>query len=64
MLESIENYVLVAKPGIIFGNLISAAAGFFLASKGQVEALRSRDSHRHIPGCGSGAFSTTVSIEI
>jgi protoheme IX farnesyltransferase len=33
----IKNYVLVAKPGIIAGNLISAAAGFFLASKGQVD---------------------------
>ena len=33
----IKNYVLVAKPGIVFGNLISAAAGFFLASKGRVE---------------------------
>jgi len=29
--------VLVAKPGIVFGNLISAAAGFFLASKGRVD---------------------------
>lgn len=31
--------MLVAKPGIIFGNLISAAAGFFLASKGRVDGL-------------------------
>ncbi len=37
MPERIKNYVLVAKPGIIFGNLISAAAGFFLASKGRVD---------------------------
>lgn len=37
MLEKIKNYVLVAKPGIILGNLISAAAGFFLASKGRVD---------------------------
>jgi protoheme IX farnesyltransferase len=35
----IENYMLIAKPGIVFGNLISAAAGFFLASKGQVNGL-------------------------
>ena len=35
----IKNYVLVAKPGIVFGNLISAAAGFFLASKGRVDGL-------------------------
>ena len=38
MPERIKNYVLVAKPGIIFGNLISAAAGFFLASKGRVDS--------------------------
>ena len=37
MPERIKNYVLVAKPGIVFGNLISAAAGFFLASKGHFE---------------------------
>ena len=37
MPEWIKNYVLVAKPGIIFGNLISAAAGFFLAAKGRVD---------------------------
>jgi heme o synthase len=37
MPEKIKNYGLVAKPGIIFGNLISAAAGFFLASKGRVD---------------------------
>ena len=39
MSERIKNYVLVAKPGIILGNLISAAAGFFLASKGLVDGL-------------------------
>jgi protoheme IX farnesyltransferase len=39
MREKIKNYLLVAKPGIIFGNLISAAAGFFLASKGRVDGL-------------------------
>ena len=39
MLKRIKTYVLVAKPGIIFGNLISAAAGFFLASKGQVDGV-------------------------
>ncbi|HMK35416.1 MAG TPA: heme o synthase [Desulfomonilaceae bacterium] len=37
MLERIKNYLLVAKPGIVLGNLISAAAGFFLASKGRVD---------------------------
>ena len=35
----IKNYVLVAKPGIVFGNLISAAGGFLLASKGRVDGL-------------------------
>jgi protoheme IX farnesyltransferase len=39
MVEKFKNYVLVAKPGIVFGNLISAAAGFFLASRGQVDGL-------------------------
>ncbi len=37
MPDSIKNYVLVAKPGIVGGNLIAAAAGFLLASKGQVD---------------------------
>jgi protoheme IX farnesyltransferase len=35
----IKNYVLVSKPGIVFGNLISAAGGFLLASKGRVDGL-------------------------
>jgi heme o synthase len=39
MPKRIKNYLLVAKPGIIFGNLISAAAGFFLASKGRVDGV-------------------------
>ena len=39
MPHRIKNYVLVAKPGIVFGNLISAAAGFFLASKGRIDGL-------------------------
>jgi len=39
MSERIKNYFLVAKPGIVSGNLISAAAGFFLASKGQVDVV-------------------------
>jgi protoheme IX farnesyltransferase len=33
----IKNYLLVTKPGIIFGNLISVAGGFFLASKGRID---------------------------
>jgi protoheme IX farnesyltransferase len=39
MAEKIKNYMLVAKPGIIVGNLISAAAGFLLASKGRVDGM-------------------------
>jgi protoheme IX farnesyltransferase len=35
----IKDYLLVAKPGIVFGNLISAAAGFLLASKGRVDGV-------------------------
>ncbi len=31
------NYYLLTKPGIIFGNLITLAAGFLLASKGTVD---------------------------
>ena len=37
MLHRIKNYVLVAKPGLVVGNLISAAAGFLLASKGRLD---------------------------
>lgn len=39
MASRIKNYLLVAKPGIVFGNLITAAAGFFLASKGRIEGV-------------------------
>jgi heme o synthase len=38
MAQRIKNYLLVAKPGIV-GNLISAAAGFFLASKGRIDGV-------------------------
>lgn len=31
------NYYLITKPGIIFGNLITLAAGFLLASKGKID---------------------------
>jgi len=34
-----KNYILAAKPGIILGNLISAAGGFFLASRGRVDIV-------------------------
>lgn len=35
----LKRYVQVIKPGIIFGNLISAAGGFLLAAQGQVNWL-------------------------
>jgi protoheme IX farnesyltransferase len=35
--EVIKNYLLLTKPGIVFGNLISGAGGFFLASKGRID---------------------------
>ncbi|MEJ2477348.1 MAG: heme o synthase [Desulfobacterales bacterium] len=37
MIEKIKNYLLVAKPGIIFGNLITTVGGFLLASKGRID---------------------------
>jgi protoheme IX farnesyltransferase len=37
MPDMIKNYLLVTKPGIISCNLIAAAAGFFLASKGRMD---------------------------
>jgi protoheme IX farnesyltransferase len=37
MSEKIKKYILVTKPGIIFGNLVTAAGGFFLASKGRID---------------------------
>ena len=53
MPELVKNYLLVTKPGIILGNLITAAAGFFLAAKGQIDFARSAaDPRRYIPGCG------------
>ncbi len=35
MAHAIRNYILVAKPGIVFGNLITSAGGFFVAAKGR-----------------------------
>ena len=37
MIEKIKNYLLIAKPGIVLGNLISTSAGFFLASRGRID---------------------------
>ena len=35
--ETLKNYWLITKPGIILGNIITAAGGFFLASKGHID---------------------------
>jgi protoheme IX farnesyltransferase len=37
MSEGIKKYLLVTKPGILGGNLIAVAGGFFLASQGRVD---------------------------
>ncbi len=39
MPEGIKKYILVTKPGIIFGNLVTAAGGFLLASRGCIDAI-------------------------
>lgn len=36
---NVKRYLLVAKPGIIVGNLISVAGGFFLAARGSVDPV-------------------------
>lgn len=36
MLNTFKNYYSLTKPGIIYGNLITALGGFFLASKGHI----------------------------
>lgn len=38
MSEGIKNYLLLTKPGILAGNLLSATAGFCLACRGHVES--------------------------
>ncbi len=35
--QMLRNYLLLTKPGIILGNLISVASGFFLASQGHID---------------------------
>jgi protoheme IX farnesyltransferase len=37
MSDLVKNYLLITKPGIVCGNLITAAGGFFLAAGGQIE---------------------------
>lgn len=39
MSDRIKNYLFMAKPGIVVGNLISAGAGFLLASKGRIDGV-------------------------
>ncbi len=34
-----RDYLILAKPGIIIGNLIAAAAGYFLAARGHIDAV-------------------------
>ena len=33
----LKRYLLITKPGIIFGNLIAVAGGYFLAAQGQID---------------------------
>ncbi|REC93871.1 heme o synthase [Kushneria indalinina] len=35
----LKRYLLLTKPGIVFGNLISVTGGFFLASRGSIDLL-------------------------
>lgn len=37
MRQTLKSYLTVTKPGIVFSNLVSAAAGFFLASRGRID---------------------------
>ena len=37
MSETIKKYILVTKPGIVFGNLISVMGGLLLASRGHID---------------------------
>jgi protoheme IX farnesyltransferase len=39
MPEVLKNYFLLTKPGIICGNLITTAAGYFLASRGHIDMV-------------------------
>lgn len=36
MLESIKRYYSLTKPGVLYGNALTVAAGYFLASQGQI----------------------------
>ncbi len=66
MPDRISNYVAVAKPGIIVGNLISAAAGFFLASRGRIDfiALAATLLGISLVVAAGGVFNNCVDREI
>ena len=51
MSEVIKNYLLVIKPGIVIGNLITAAGGLFLASKGKIDIAALLPTLSGISGC-------------
>ncbi|KQQ50652.1 protoheme IX farnesyltransferase [Pseudomonas sp. Leaf127] len=36
---SLKHFIQITKPGIIFGNVLSVAGGFFLASKGDIDLV-------------------------
>lgn len=36
---SLKHFIQITKPGIIFGNVLSVAGGFFLASKGDIDFI-------------------------
>ncbi|MFS0825958.1 heme o synthase [Pseudomonas phoenicis] len=36
---SVKHFIQITKPGIIFGNVISVAGGFFLAAKGHIDFM-------------------------
>ena len=39
MVDVIKKYLLVAKPGIVFGNLITATGGFLFAARGHIDIV-------------------------
>ena len=39
MLESVKRYYSLTKPGVLYGNALTVAAGYFLASQGNVNIL-------------------------
>ncbi len=62
MPQGIKNYLSVAKPGIIAGTLISAAAGFFLASRGRFDGALLLATLLGISLVMSGAWSPRTAL--